>query len=163
VADGSVPAVSAAQKPWAQRFVDAMRGEIETAKPASAMSYAKTAGATTANFAQAGIIGGLLGAAHAKWGLDSPGGPIDGWLAGLGWVGAVGLSQVSPLLAERCSRAGDLGFGLLAFRKSFGLVNGAPLAGTSLGGGATPKPLSPAVSKLTGVDPIVSAAAGLGG
>jgi hypothetical protein len=157
---------AAPPKSWIENFVERAKGEIKAAPPATPVAYVRQMGSVAGEYVEGGIVSSLLGAAHAKFGLDTRGGPIDGWIAGLGALGAVGLSGHFPMLAERALRAGRTGWDILLFRKSFETVNHGPMIGA--GNGA---PGVPGVTRIAapgkgpgiaGEDPIEVVARGLG-
>ena len=151
-----------APKSWVQTFVERAKGTIEKAEPKTAVSYVREAGSTAGDYAVEGIVGGLLGTAHAKFGLDSRVGPVDGLIAGFGALAAVGLSGYFPQAATYARKIGSSSFGIYSFRKSFGAIKHAPLAG------ANPNVTRVAATPTSGSqvageeDPIEKAAKGLG-
>jgi hypothetical protein len=148
-------------KSWVQQFVERARGEIQKAPPASATSYVRETGSTIGDYLEGGAVASLLGATHAKWGLDTKGGPIDGWLAGLGALASVGFSGHSPGLADHARRIGAQAFGIFAFRKAFEVVKHEPLAG---GGSVAQRVTIPGKGPgASGEDPIEVVAKGLDG
>ena len=150
--------VKAPEKPsWVQNFVDRAKGTIERAEPKSAVSYVREAGSTAGDYALGGAVGGVLGAAHAKFGLDTRGGPIDGWISGLGAIFAVGLSGYFPNAAAYARKVGSGAFTILAFRKTYGGVSKHPLPS----GGVTRVAAPAASSTVAGEDPIDRVARGL--
>lgn len=148
-------------KSWVQQFVDKARGDIAKAPPASAVSYVKETGSTLAEYAVGGTVGSLLGATHAKWGLDTKGGPIDGWIAGAGALVSIGLSGHFPQFAAYARKIGDKAFTVLSFRKGFEVVKHEPLAGGSFGAVQRIAPAGKSAA-MHGEDPIEKAAADLG-
>lgn len=149
-------------KSWVQSFIERARGTIEKAAPGSPTSYVKETGSTAADYAVGGVTGALLGATHAKFGLDTKGGPIDGWLAGIGAIASIGLSGHSPKFAELARKAGSQAAGILSFRKSYAVVKHEPLAG---GSGPSVQRIAAPAGKgpgIAGEDPIEKAARGLG-
>jgi hypothetical protein len=111
-------------KSWVQQFVERASRKIETAAPASPVSYVREAGSTVGEYLLSTTVGGLLGATHAKWGLDATGVPIDGVIAGAGALLSIGLSGVAPQAAEFCRTRGSHAAGIYAFRQAFDLVAG---------------------------------------
>lgn len=157
MADGSVPVV-AQPKSWVTRLVEGATGGIQQAPAKTPLSYVREAGSLTGRFVQAGGVGALLGAAHAKFGLDTKAGPVDGWAAALGWIFGIGLSGHYPWLAQRLADGGTQALTVLSFRKAFGLVGGQ---GMTPGGAQAPLPgipFSPAAARFSGEDPIITAA-----
>ncbi len=149
------------KKSWIQEFVDKARAGVEKAEPKSPTSFVRETGGVVGGLFKSGLVGSLFGAAHAKWGLDTPAGPADGAIAGLGSLLGIALSQHFPEVASYCRETGRDAFTIFTFRKSFGLVSGAPLMG---GGGAT-APRMTAAGKgpgIAGEDPIIAKAAKLG-
>lgn len=116
-------------KSWVEKFIEKARGDISKAPPVTPAAYARETGSTVGDYTAGGITGSLLGAAHAKWGLDRPVGPIDGWIAGLGALGSIGLSGHFPNLAAVARRIGSAAFTTLSFRKGYEVVKHEPLAG----------------------------------
>jgi hypothetical protein len=149
-------------KSWVENFIERARGSIEKAPSGSAVSYVKETGTTAGDYAIGGATGALLGAAHAKFGLDTKGGPIDGWLAGIGALASIGLSGHFPRFAEIARKAGAQSVGILSFRKSYQTVKHEPLAGGS--GPSVHRVTVPAGKGpgIAGEDPIEKAARGLG-
>lgn len=158
-----VPAVATPteRKSWVQSFVERARGEIQSAPPATPISYVREAGSTLGEFAASGAVGSLLGAAHAKWGLDSKGGPIDGWLAGGGAIASVLLSGHMPEIAAYARKLGERSFTVFSFRKGFEAVRHEPLAGGGAGG-VTRIAVPGTGPGINGEDPIERVAKGLG-
>lgn len=156
-----VPAPAVVEKKsWVQQFVDRARGEIKAAPPASAVSYVRETGSTIGEYAEGGLVGSILGATHAKFGLDTKGGPIDGWISGLGAIAAVGLSGYWPNAAAHARKIGRDAFVILTFRKGYETVNHAPLPGGASSG--VQRINLPGSSPASAVDPIEEAAKGLG-
>lgn len=149
------------RKSWVQQFVERATSGIQKAEPASAVSYVREAGGTLGTYLEGGTTGSLLGAAHAKWGLDTKGGPIDGWLAGLGAILSVGLSGHFPGAAMHAREIGSQAFTIWSFRKSFELVAHEPFAATTQSPGSVSVAPTTGKSAIAGEDPIVKAAAGL--
>lgn len=161
----TVPLAPAPPKSWAQRFVDNAVGSIQAAKPADAIGYLKSAGSVTGNVLQGGTVGLLLGAAHARWGLDTSGGPVDGWLTGIGWAGAVALSQVAPWWSSRFEHLAEVSAGIWGFRNSFGWCGGKAGAGRVSFAGESSAPRAgetpPRCAEEPDIDPIVAIASSL--
>lgn len=166
----SAPSVG---KSWVQQFFERARGVAAGHASAPAETGILKAGAQTlGSMLEGGATSALLGAAHAKFGLDSEAGPIDGWIAGLGALGAVAASKLAPGLVPHAIRVSQAAFDVLAFRKSFELVHHAPLGGVgvSLQSGVQRVSAPPAISPHAGApvnplraqgDPIEAAAKGL--
>ena len=149
-----------AKKSWVQNFVERARGEINKAPPAAPAAYMRETGSTVGEYAEGGIVGSLLGATHAKWGLDTKGGPIDGWIAGASAIASVGLSGHFPAFAARVRQVGSKAFTILSFRKSYEVVKHEPLPG---GGDAVQRIASPGTGPgIAGEDPIERVARRLG-
>jgi hypothetical protein len=77
----------------------------------------------------AGGLGAVLGATHARFGLDTKAGPIDGWLSAAGAIAGIALSGKAPGFAAAALQTGAMAFNILTFRKSFELVRGEPFGG----------------------------------
>lgn len=145
-------------KSWVQSFVERAHGTVAQAPVGSPVSYVREAGSTAGAMVEASIVGGTLGAAHAKFGLDSPIGAIDLWLAALGAAFGIGASKYSPFWAGVGRRMGQDAFATFTFRKAYELVKGQPLTG-SVQRVAAPKPgTGPGIN---GEDPIERAVRGL--
>ena len=144
---------------WVQQWIDRAKGDIQKAPPATAAAYMRETATTVGEYAEGGAVGALLGAAHAKWGLDTAGGPIDGWISAACGLGSVLASGHFPKLAERARRVGTDAFTVLSFRKGYGVVKHHPL-----GGGVAPGGVErvPAPKQSGGVDAIEEAAKKLG-
>lgn len=149
------------KKTWVQEFVERARGEIQAAPPASAVSYVREGGNVLGDYSFGGVIGALLGAAHAKWGLDTKHGPADGWIAGLGALASVGLSGHLPEVSAWARKIGTAGATIVTFRKSYEVVKHEPLSS----GGAAPgiQRIAAPGNFATGEDPIEAVARSLGG
>ncbi len=149
-------------KSWVQQFVDRAKGSIEKAPAKAPLSYVREVGSVAAEFVEGGAVGALLGATHAKFGLDQKGIPIDGVLAVAGALAGIALSGHMPGIAAIARRGGASAFTVLSFRKSYELVAKGPLP-VSVHGGVT---RIAAPSKRSGVggsvDPIVQKAESLG-
>jgi len=117
------------KKSWVQQFVARANSAVQTAAPREPLSYAREAGTAISEFATGGALGALLGATHARFGLDTRVGAIDAWAAGLGVLGGVALSGHLPQLAAAARKAGGQAFAIYTFRKSYGLVKREPLHG----------------------------------
>lgn len=115
-----------APKTWIQQFVDRARESMVPVVPPSAATYGKGLAATFGEYAEGGVTGAVLGAAHAKWGLDTKGGPVDGWLAGAGALLSVGLVGHLPAVAEHARKVGSQAFTVYSFRKGFEAVKHEP-------------------------------------
>ncbi len=116
-------------KSWVESFVARGLAGIKKAEPATPAAYVRETGSVLANYAGAGIVGGILGAAHARFGLDTRVGPLDGWAAAAGAFFAVALSGVAPSYAATAGRLGAYSFNTLTFRKSYELVKHEPFGG----------------------------------
>lgn len=155
--------IVAAPKTLVQSFIERARGApVEKVAQSSPMSYVKRAGSTAATFATGGVVGALLGATHGKFGLDVGGWPIDGLLSVVGAAASIALAGKYPMGAEVAERAGSQAFAIMSFRKSYGIVNHAPLKGGT-GAPSVQKVTVPAAKGATvaGEDPIEKAAKGL--
>jgi hypothetical protein len=93
------------------------------------MAYVRETGTVLGDFAVASVVGSSLGAAHAKWGLDTPAGPLDGWVMGASAVASVVLSGYSPEVAAYARKIGTAAASVLTFRKSYEVVKHEPLPG----------------------------------
>jgi hypothetical protein len=143
---------------WVDAFIERTRSVIAS-PPASPASYANAGLTTLGTYVTAGVTGSLLGAAHAKFGLDSGGGPLDGWIAiGAGFA-SIALSASMPGVAAHARAVGAEALTVLAFRKGYEVVKHEGLEG-----GASHVWHIPAPGKGAGVtreDPIEVAARGL--
>jgi len=117
---------------WVKEWVnDVHKAIAPPEQPAATVSYTKSAGSTLAQYLGGATIGSLLGATHAKWGLETRFGDIDGWIAGLGALFSVGLSKWSPELAAAARKAGNDSWVIWTFRKGYQIVKHSPLEGGS--------------------------------
>jgi hypothetical protein len=148
-------------KSWSQSFVDRAKQELASAPAVSAAVYVRETASTAVEYTEAGVVGGMLGATHAKFGLDGPLGPTDAWVAALGAIFGVAASGHFPALAARARGVGAKALTVLAFRKSYELVKHEPLGGA----------VTPGVQRVTlpgkgpgvaGEDPIEAVARALG-
>ncbi len=114
---------------WVQQFFEKARGNISKAPAATPASYVRETGSTIGDYAEGGITGSLLGAAHAKWGLDTKAGPIDGMIAGIGALASIGISGHMPLLATHVRKVGLAAATVFSFRRGYEVVKHEPLAG----------------------------------
>lgn len=148
-------------KSWTDVFAQRAQAQIVQAQP-STMSigavlapYAREGVSTLATYAEGGTVGGLLGTTDATFGLDTPVGPIDAWLAALGAVAAIGLAGVMPGAAAHARTVGGQALAVLAYRRSRELVSDSPLSPRR----------SIRVQRTTtvssGDDPIIAAARGM--
>jgi hypothetical protein len=128
VSDGSIVA---APKHWVSQFVERARGAVREAPANHPLSYAKESASVLAEFAEGGAVGALLGAAHAKFGLDVGGVPVEGILAGVGALAGIGLSGHMPTLAAALRKGGAQAFTVLSFRKSYEMMKGPAAASTA--------------------------------
>src|SRR5580658_8169032 len=117
VGNNTVPKPEA--KSWSQMFLDRARAEMANAPPTAATAYLREAVSTGLEYVEGGIVGSMLGAAHAKFGLDGKAGPADGWLAAVGAVLGIALSGQLPQVAARARGVGSKAFTVLAFRRSY--------------------------------------------
>jgi hypothetical protein len=149
-------------KHWVQQFFEKARGDLAKAAPATPASYVRETGSAVGELLEGGAVGSLLGATHAKWGLDTAGGPIDGWIAGLGTLMSIGVSGHFPEVAVHLRKVGGQAFTVYSFRKGYEIVKHAPLAG----GAASPNVQRVAVPGkgpgVHGEDPIEKVARDLG-
>ncbi len=152
---------TAAQTPpsWVEKFVARAKGTIERAEPKTAVSYVRETASTAGDYSVDGLVGGLLGATHGRFGLDTKGGPIDGWAACVGGILAIGLSAHFPTAAAYARKIGSSSFGILMFRKSYGAVKHAPLPGGTATPGVTR--VAAPTAAVAGEDPIEKVARGL--
>jgi len=118
----------ATSKSWVQQFVDRAKSAVEKAPGAHPLSYVRETGSAAGQYAMGGAIGALLGATHAKFGLDKGGMPIDGLVAAAGAIAGIALSGHAPGAAAMAIRGGSQAFAVFTFRKSFELVAKGPLA-----------------------------------
>ncbi len=146
---------------WSQSFVDRAKQELASAPPVTAAVYITGAASTGVEYTEGAVVGGMLGATHAKFGLDGPMGPTDGWIAALGAILGVAASAHFPALAARARGVGAKAFTVLAFRKSFELVGGAPLASGTATPGVQRIALPGKGPGVAGEDPIEAAARAL--
>jgi hypothetical protein len=121
-------------KSWVQQFVDKAKGSVEKAPAATPLSYVRETGTVAGEYVSGGAIGALLGATHAKFGLDKGAVPIDGLLAAAGGLAGIALSGHMPEVAAMARRAGAQAFTVFTFRKSYELVAKGPLSGSGRGG-----------------------------
>lgn len=149
-------------KSWVQSFVERARGEIKVAPAASPVSYVRETGTTLGAYTSGGILGSLLGAGHAKFGLDSKAGPVDGWVAGAGAIGSILLSGHFPELAAQARKTGGDAFTILTFRKAYEVVKHQPLAGGNASPGVQRIAAPGKGPGISGEDPIERVAKGLG-
>jgi hypothetical protein len=155
-------AITKPEKSWVRQWIDQAKGSIQGAAPTSPVSYVRETGSTLSEYAEGGAVGALLGTAHAKWGLDTRGGPIDGWLAGLGFLTSIGLSGHHPVIAAHARKVGGQAFTVLAFRKGYEVVKHQALPG---GTASTVQHVAAPAGKgpgIAGEDPIEKAARGIG-
>jgi hypothetical protein len=154
------PAPKAEAKSWSQAFVDRAKAELSAAPSVDVGAYVKETVGVIGEYAEGGVVGSVLGATHARFGLDSPVGPTDGWLAVFGALVGVAASGHAPMLAARARGVGSKAFAILAFRKSYELVRHEPLLG---GTGGVQRIAAPGTGPgITREDPIEVAARGLG-
>ncbi len=156
--------VRSENKSWAQMLIDRTKSEIANAPPASPAACVSAMGSCAVEYAEAAAAGALLGATHAKWGLDSPGGPIDGLIAALGAAFGVAAAGYFPEAAAHARRVGSQAFTVLSFRRAYELVAHAPLdGGTASGVQRITLPARPGKGPgVAGIDPIEAVARALG-
>jgi hypothetical protein len=152
-------------KSWSQSFVERARAELAAAPPVDVGAYVRETASLAGEYTEGALTGSLLGATHARFGLDTTYGPADGWLAVLGALVGIAASCHAPFLAARARGAGAKAFTILAFRKSYELIAHEPLpGGVATSGGvrriATPTGGAPGVTRP---DPIELAAEGIDG
>jgi hypothetical protein len=160
-AETALTPAAPAKASWVQQFVARAHSEVTKAPPASPVSYVRETGSAVAEFTAGGITGSLLGATHAKWGLDTKKGPVDGWVAGLGAIASVALSGHMPDLSMYIRRVAAQAFTVLSFRKGYEVVKNEPLPGGT-GGGVHRMAIPGRGPGVTKVDPIEAASEGLG-
>lgn len=115
-------------KEWVSDVHAAFKPPEQTATP---VTFTKSAGSTLAHYVSGGTLGALLGATHAKWGLDTRYGQLDGWIAGLGALFSVGLAKHFPAAAALARKAGNDAWVVWTFRKGYDVVHHSPLEGGS--------------------------------
>jgi hypothetical protein len=151
---------------WAQTFVDHARTQIANAAPAGLGPYADAAGSVASEYIASSATGAALGAAHAKWGLDSKRGPLDGFVAVAGAVASVALCVWAPGAAAHARHVGASAATVLAFRRSCELVSHQPIpSGAALTGAPRIQRIAApgASANVPGEDPIERVARTLGG
>jgi hypothetical protein len=149
-------------KSWVQTFVDRAKASVHSAPSASPLSYAREAGSVGAEYLSGGAIGALLGATHAKFGLDKGKFPIDGLLAAAGGLAGIALSGHMPEVAAMARRAGAQAFTIFTFRRSYELVAKGPLSFSGGGHGGVTRIAAPGKGPGVGSsDPIEKAASKL--
>jgi hypothetical protein len=155
--------LATSSKSWVQQFVDRAKGHVEKAPSASPLSYVREAGTATGEYISGGAIGALLGATHAKFGLDRGNVPIDGLIAAAGGLAGIVLSGHMPGVAAMSRRAGAQAFTVFTFRKSYELVAKGSLPSHGGGKGGVTRIAAPSRKGKGGgsSDPIERAAAGL--
>jgi hypothetical protein len=159
-----VPTTTMASAPsWSQTFLERAKAELTSAAPpVEAMQYVRETGSLAVDYTEGGLTGALLGTTHARYGLDSPYGPVDAWLAVLGAVFGVAASAHAPFLAARARGVGAKAFTILSFRKAYELIGHEPLAGGIAGGVRRMQIAAPDRGPgVTKVDPIEQAAEAL--
>lgn len=98
---------------------------IGHASAGSPLGVVRETGHMVGAMAVGGAIGALLGVGHARFGLDTPGGPVDGWVAGLSALASIVLGGMGHQTAAGYARAAaNDAFVVLSFRKSFEFMHG---------------------------------------
>jgi hypothetical protein len=115
---------------WVDGFIERTRSTIASS-PVSPAAYANAGLTTLGTYVTAGVTGSLLGATHAKWGLDSPVGAVDGWLAAGAGLLSVAVSGHMPDVAAHARAIGSQAFTILAFRKGYEVIKHDGLEGAS--------------------------------
>lgn len=152
----------AEKKSWVAQFVEKASGAVEKAPPATPLSYVKAGGSVLGEVTTGVATGALLGAAHAKFGLDINGWPADGIIAGAAAAAAIATSVSMPQVSTMAQRVSGQAGAVFAFRKAYGLVKGAPLPAAPVSG--VTRIAAPGTGPgISGEDPIVKAAEGLPG
>jgi hypothetical protein len=123
-----VPA-AAEKKSWASMVIDRTRAEMANAPSVPLATYARAAGSVVVGHIEGAVVGSTLGALHGRFGLDTPAGPIDGWLAAAGGVAGVVLAGIMPEVASHAATMGGQAFAVFTFRRVAELVNHGPLPG----------------------------------
>lgn len=150
-----------ATRNWIQQFVEKASGAVEKAPAATPLGYVKAAGSVAGGVATGGALAALLGAAHARFGLDIAGVPVDGTLGGLAALAAIGLQAKSPQAAVLAERSAITFSSIFLFRKTAGWM-GKPVEGGGGSGAVTRIPAPGKGPGIAGEDPIVKEAEKLG-
>lgn len=158
----SETAIVPAAKHWVHEWVDRVKGTVAPkSDTAGQVGYLQRAGRVGLNAVTGGATGAILGAYHGKFGLDVKGVPIDGLLAGLTALGAVGTAAMAPKVSQYFEKISNDASVVFGFRKGYTLGKGAPMPGSVAAGGAVQRVPAPG-AKVAGEDPIEKVAKGLG-
>lgn len=155
------------KKSWVESWVARVKGDVEKAAPVGAKPYVKETGSVARSYVTAAIVAPLLGATDARFGLDQGGVPIDGVLAAVGALTAIGIAGSHPSASQDARLVGTLGFASMLQRKTKSFLGGkgeghSAMHGEAVGGGSFREvgPKGAASQDLDG-DPILKVAAGL--
>lgn len=151
-----VPAATE-KKSWASMMIDRTKAEMANAPSVPLATYARAAGSVVVGHIEGAVVGSMLGAMHGKFGLDTPAGPIDGWLAAAGGVAGVALAGIMPEVAGHAATMGGQAFAVFTFRRVAELANHGPLQG----GGVQRIAAAPSKAAAIAGDPIEAVARGL--
>jgi hypothetical protein len=166
MADTAITTTPKAEKgSWVENLVARSKAYVEKTTPTSAKPHIKEAGSVARAYFTAAIVAPLLGATDARFGLDHGGVPLDGALAVIGGLTAVGTAGSYPAVSQDARLAGVLGFASLLQRKTKSFLDGkgSRMHGEALSSGGSFKAVGPkngAAHDLDG-DPILKVAAGL--
>jgi hypothetical protein len=147
------------KKTWVDDFMAKARGAgtvVADATPRSIKSVGRSVGSVVAEVGEGAILGGLIGAADATFGVDAS--PA---VMGVGMAAAVFLNESHPMVAEVASRAAGQAAAVMAAFRSKKLLGGG---GSSSEAPKGLRPIGGAGSlKANGEDPIAAKAKALWG
>jgi hypothetical protein len=146
-----VPPAPSPKPNWVTTLIASKRAELASAPPATVSMYVQEAGHTAIELVEGGTVGGILGAAHGRFGsLDSPVGPIDGLAAGAAGIVSI-LLAAHPELSEHARAVAGQCLAVFTFRKMSELTASRARLGLA----------APRAAKIAGEDPIYVAAQGM--
>ena len=155
-------AIVPVKKTWVDDFMAKARGAgtaVADATPSSMKSVGRSVGSVVAEVGEGAVLGGLIGAARATFGVDAS--PA---VMGIGMAAAVFLGDSHPMVAEVASRGAGQAAAIMADRRAEKLLGG----GGSGGGGSIEaprglRPIGAGGAKMNGEDPVVAKAKALWG
>jgi hypothetical protein len=152
-------AIVPVKKTWVDDFMAKARGAgtaVADATPRSIKSVGRSVGSVAAEVGEGAVLGSLIGAARATFGVDAS--PA---VMGLGMAAAVLLGESHPLVAEVASRGAGQAAAIMADRRVEKFMGGGSSSSEAPPRGL--RPIGVGGAKMNGEDPIVAKAKALWG
>jgi hypothetical protein len=153
-------AIVPVKKTWVDDFMAKARGAgtvVADATPSSLKTVGRSVGSVVAEVGEGAVLGGLIGAARATFGVDAS--PA---VMGIGMAAAVFLGESHPMVAEVASRGAGQAAAIMADRRAEKLLGGGGSSSEVSTQGLRPIGGAGAL-RANGEDPIVAKAKALWG